>query len=137
MERLSESEQRILSELEEFGERDIVPLINLTTDVSGAVADIDALVEALRGLLARGAIEVSLETFLPRKHEVLANEAGLHLLGDLAERLEFGKYGSYWHYRGDMRKDPRPAVLATEKGLREAREILKRRGYQWWSPKKR
>ena len=58
MNELSELEQRILSELEEFGERDIVPLINVALTTSGSDRDIEALTEALSQLLRRGLIEI-------------------------------------------------------------------------------
>ena len=134
MNELSELEQRILSELEEFGERDIVPLINVALTTSGSDRDIEALTEALSQLLRRGLIEIGFETFRPRNFDQAAGDAADGLIRDLGRWLRYGEHGPYWHYKQPMTVSPSPAVVATAPGRQEARSILARRGYQWWGP---
>ena len=133
-----ELEQRVLSELEESSERDIVHLINITSPADGTSVEIDALSKALRALLGNGDISVAMQTFIPRSLTSLTAEAATALLADLGQLLKYGDYGSYWHYATlDVRRDEYPTILATENGLEKARIILRARGYQWWQPNRK
>lgn len=136
MQGLTERQQRILSELEEFREQDIVPLMNVAFDRLGTQAELAAFGSSIRDLLTKDVIQVSIQTLYPGSDRLLDAVEANALLENLSKWIEFGKYGKYWHYV-DLNSVPhqRPNIIPTALGLRMSETILGERGYQWWRSK--
>ncbi len=132
---LTEHELRLLSELEEFHERDIVPLINLAIERTSPDSELSAMRSSLMRLLDAGLITVELQTFPADGQNRNKKLDARAVLTDLDEWLAYGRFGDYWHYRNlDDVPHVRPNIVPTPKGLAEARRVLSTRGYQWWRP---
>ena len=133
MRHLTEYAQRILAELEEPHEQDIVPIINDVTERSPLETDFSSVKAASKELLDAGLIDVALRKFYPGVRTPLENAAAHALLDALESWISFGGRGDFWFYTTiDMRKDLYPMLILTNAGLETSRQILGSRGYRWW-----
>jgi hypothetical protein len=135
---LTEMEQRVLAELEEFWEENVFSMLNtIIIDPAGDVEEVALLEQALRGLVERDYVVIGFEGFVPRNAEKLGKSASLEVVSKLANWFKFDPASSYWTLsKGDFRKERYPVIFSTPAGRTKASEILDKRGYQWWRPKK-
>jgi len=133
---LTEMEQRVLAELEEFWKENVFAMLNTIIDPTGKDQEVGMLEEALRGLVERDFIVMGSEGFLPGNPEKLAKIDSLQLLSDLKDWFKFGSQDPHWTLsKGDIKNERIPMIFSTAAGRQKAAEILMQRGYQWWRPK--
>ncbi len=134
---LTEMEQRVLAELEEFWEENVFAMLNTIIDPTGDAHEVVLLQQALQDLVGRDDIIMGLEGFAPRNPEELGKSASLELLSSLGDWFRFDAADPHWTLsKGDIKKERVPVIYSTVAGRKKAVEILRRRGYQWWRPKK-
>ena len=134
---LTEMEQRVLAELEEFWEQNVFTMLNTIIDPTGDAREVALLQQALQGLVERDYIIMGLEGFAPRNPEELGKSASLELLSSLGNWFRFDAADPHWTLsKGDFRKERVPVIYSTTAGQQNAVEILTQRGYQWWRPKR-
>ena len=137
MDDLTEMEQRVLPELEEFWEENVFAMLNTIIDPTGDTGEVALLQQALAGLAERDYIIMGFESSFPRNRERLSTVASLGLISRLHEWFRFDLEDPHWTLRkGDIKKDRVPMIYSTESGREKAFEILDQRGYQWWRQKK-
>ena len=136
---VAEIEQRILSELEEAGEEDIPTLINTVTDRTGKPIELEQVRGALENLVRAGLVRLASDRDVSRRWIKLSQASSLALLVELTSRLKFRVGDGHW-MNVPIAEAPlalwQPAVVNTDEGYRRGREILEKRGYQWWRPRK-
>lgn len=122
----NETLSRILAELEEAGEEEMVTLVNTVMPRTGESGELDMFSSALIDLIVSGDITAerrsrgrSLEPISP------ANEVRRTLSGFAFDRVE-----GFWV---DATKAFDVYVVASPAGLERARRILDERGYRWWN----
>ena len=139
MPELSELEMRILSELEEAGEENVAAMINTIMQPVGDSAELTDMQRALANLVRDNFIRMSMDRdFAGRLRDLSADES-LHVIADLASGLRFNGQKMYWtdtRHAGPPFGDPFPYIVNTESGKDKGSEILDKRGYQWWRPKR-
>ena len=134
---LTEMEQRVLAELEEFWEQNVFAMLNTIIQPAGDAQEVAALQQSLVGLVERDYIVMGLEAFHPREVERFDKMASQELLASLGDWFKFDAADPPWTLaRGDINKERIPIILSTASGRQKADEILRQRGYQWWRPKK-
>lgn len=134
---LTEMEQRVLSELEEFWEENVFAMLNTIIEPAGDAREVASLQQALRGLVERDYVVMGLQGFSPREQEKLERRTSLDLISDLGNWFRFDLVDADWTLsKGDIKKERIPAIYSTAAGRQKAIEILEQRGYQWWRPKK-
>lgn len=132
---ISETAQRILSELEEARFEDIITLLQTVTDRTGLASELAQFLSALRELLQQSCVNITPEARFRDPYTPLERSGAEALLSQLPELVYFDKRQFYWLYRAEdgppftMRY---PGLKPTDLGLTIAREILEARGYQWW-----
>ncbi|MBX9592508.1 MAG: hypothetical protein K2X43_24740 [Hyphomonadaceae bacterium] len=130
---LTEVEQRVLAELEEVWEQNIFTMLNTIIEPKGDPTEVEALQEALNGLVERGFVAVGLEEFSPRKQTTLDKQAALELVSRLRDWFRFDAATSFWTLsKGDFREVRYPVIFSTAEAREKAFQILDERGYQWW-----
>jgi hypothetical protein len=90
---LTEMEQRVLSELEEFWEENVFAMLNTIIEPAGDAREVALLQQALRGLVERDYVVMGLQGFSPREQEKLERRTSLDLISDLGNwfRFDFGR----------------------------------------------
>jgi hypothetical protein len=137
MDDLTEMEQRVLSELEEFWEENVFAMLNTVIEPAGDNSEVRLLQQALKGLVERDHVIMGFESFHPPNPETLSKQASLELISSLREWFKFDLEDPHWTLRkGDIKKDRMPMIYSTASGREKAFEILDQRGYQWWRQKK-
>ena len=137
MTELTEVEQRVLAELEEVWEQNIYTMLNTIIEPKGDPGEVEALQEALKGLVKRGFVTVGFEEFSPRNQAKLDKQAALELVSHLGDWFRFDAGTSFWTLsKGDFREVRYPVIFSTAEAREKAFQILDERGYQWWRPKK-
>lgn len=130
---LTETEQRVLAELEEFWEENVFAMLNTIVDPTGDPSEVAMLQQALRGLVERDYVVMGFEGFVPRNPEKLGSEASLELVAKLGDWFKFDLADPHWTLsKGDIKKERIPAIFSTAAGREKASEVLNERGYQWW-----
>ena len=136
---LSELEMRILSELEEAGEEDVVTMMITVTEPTGDVSEVHDMQQALRRLVDADLVRMSMDREASGQLRDLPKDESLDVIADLQSGLRFDSDRKYWkdtRHTGPPYGFPFPYIVATEVGKEKALEILDSRGYQWWRPKK-
>ena len=138
MSALSELEMRILSELEEAGQEDVLTLMVTVMKPVGEVREVEQMCDALSNLVRAGLVRMSTDRDAGLALRELPEDELLVVIAQLPPNLRFQTDGGYW---ADIRRTGRPFedtfpyVLGTESGIAKALEILNERGYQWWRQK--
>jgi hypothetical protein len=138
MSTLSELEMRILSELEEAGEEDVLTLIATVMKPAGAASEVAQVCEALGRLVRAGFVRMSVERDSALQLVTLDEDQSLTVISGLPANLHFEAEGGFWiniRRTGGPYQDTFPYVVGTDIGITRALEILKERGYQWWRQK--
>src|SRR6476660_4134378 len=126
---LTETEQRILAELEEAWRQNVFSMINTIVDPTGDVGEVVMLRQALGELVERDYVVMAIEGFAPRNPQELGKSASLELLSGLSDWFRFDPLDPHWTLcRGDFRKDRYPVIVSTAAGRQKAAEILMQRG---------
>ena len=133
---LTEMEQRVLAELEEFWEENVFAMLNTIIEPTGDIQEVVSLQSALMDLVERDYAVMGTEGFVPSEPERLGKQASLDLLTRLGEWFRFDREDLHWTLsKGDIKKERIPVIFSTVMGRNKAVEILTERGYQWWRPK--
>lgn len=133
---LTEMEQRVLAELEEFWEENVFAMLNTIVAPTGEAQEVVLLQQALNGLVERDYVVMGYEGFVPSDPEKLGKDASLGLASKLGEWFRFDPASSYWTLsKGDINKERIPMIFSTAAAREKAFEILDERGYQWWRAK--
>ena len=132
---LAEIAQRILSELEEAGFEDLTTLLVTVTPRAGTADELVDFMTAISELAQLGLVKVADDAgkFAPRDY--LSVDKAVVFLSGLYSVLEFRVSDRAWIYskRGaGASRAYQPEARLTEDGRSVARDILGRRGYQWW-----
>jgi hypothetical protein len=125
---IDEMRQRVLSELEEFGEEDVASLANKAADGEGDEGELQCFREALERLIADDLVLMAPEHQLGKALVELDKEQSLQLLAETLKLFRFDKSDLLWMI------DPHVYnyVVVTETGMAAAVKILRERGYEWW-----
>ena len=135
---LSETAERILSELEEAGEEDVVTMINTITTRKGTSDEVNNLTSALHELIKADLIRMSLERGDDLRLTELSVEESIRSAAKISDLLSFDPESNYWkdtRRTGPPYKSSYPYIINTKKGEDLGFKILDRRGYQWWRDK--
>ena len=133
---LTEMEQRVLAELEEFWEENVFAMLNTIIDPTGDAQEVVLLQQALKGLVERDYVVMGYEGFVPSDPEMLGKDASLGLVSKLGGWFKFNLAGSLWTLsKGDIKKERIPMIFSTAAAREKVFEILDGRGYQWWRAK--
>jgi hypothetical protein len=133
-----EWQQRILAELEERQEDNVFALLNTIETPRDDFAQLCGFKSALEQLIPAGTVLLGMEGFVPRNAQELDVSASLELLATLEKWFRFDETRSLWTLReGDLKTARIPFVFLTDDGLAKSREILEKRGYQWWRQTKK
>lgn len=132
---LSELQMRILAELEEAGEENVPTIMNTVMEPTGDPSEVDAIQQALEGLVQADFISMSIDLDAAKRLKVLSQDQSLAVIADL--RAGLGFRASDRHWMDIRRKGPPyswsfPYILATSEARRKGREILMERGHNWW-----
>lgn len=134
---LTEMEQRVLAELEEFWEENVFAMLNTIVDPTGDAQEVVLLQQALKELVKRDYVVMGYEGFVPSDPETLGKEASLELVSNLGDWFRFDTADTHWTLsKGDIKKERIPVIYSTKMAREKAFEVLDARGYQWWRPKK-
>jgi hypothetical protein len=135
---LSELEMRILSELDEAGEEDVLTMLNTVIDPTGDPGELANFQQALYGLLDKKLVAIDLES-MPTGAISLSREGILTEIEGLPKNFTFISEGRHWT---DIREQgppyfqtPLPRLVIAETGEALAFTILESRGYKWWRDK--
>ena len=136
---LSELEMRILSELEEAGEEDIVTMMLTVAEPTGDRRDVEEMQSALDSLVRLDLVRMSMDRDTSGRLRDLSRADSLEVIADLKSRLRFDSKKAIWvnaQRSGPPFDDPFPYIVNTKAGKEKGFEILDERGYQWWRPKR-
>jgi hypothetical protein len=137
MSELSELEMRVLSELEEAGEEDVVTMMMTVMPPTGQASEVDDMQRALESLVRADLVRMSMDRDTTGRLKALSKDESLSAIADLKSQLRF--MGENWvdtRYSGPPFGDPFPYIVDTEAGREKALQILEQRGYQWWRRRK-
>lgn len=136
---LSELEMRIVSELEEAGEEDVLTLLLTVMEPVGEASEVEQMCVALENLVRSGFVRLSVDRDSTRRLRALPQGQSLAVITELPANLRFQTERRHWtdiRHTGPPYGSPFPYVVGTQSGIAKALEILTERGYQWWRPKK-
>jgi hypothetical protein len=124
-----ELQQRIVSELEEAGEQELITLLNTVADFrQGRPEEVSLYRDALHGLIEEGLVLMAPER-VPGNATVEADACrSRQMVIDRFDGLQFVQDELYWVRTPFIYS----YVVATESGMARAREVLGERGYEWW-----
>lgn len=125
---IAELNDRILSEMEEAGEENVLCLLNMTTQPTGQPSDISSLQKALSLLVTRRLVVIALE----RRSDglvMLDENSSLTVIAGISAHFLFDENEHDWNC---AREFEIPNVVLTDEGRSQAREIVKSRGRDWW-----
>lgn len=132
MDKLSEMEMRILSELTEDWEN--VPTIaNTVTLRTGDDSERIEIKEALKALIEGDLVLIATpSSSAGGEPQELSKSDSLSVVSDLERHLQFDAATGYWN-GGDA---PLPEISITSEGLKQVDEIRDQRPERWWWPDK-
>lgn len=139
MSTVSELEMRILSELEEAGEEDVLALLVTAMEPIGDANEIEQLCGALNNLVGADLVRMSVDRDATRRLRALTQDESLAVIAELPANLRYNREGRHWidmRHTGPPYGSPFPYVVGTDSGIVRALEILHERGYQWWRQNK-
>lgn len=123
--------ERVLSELEEWGQENLPTLLNTCCKPEGRAEECRVLGEALAQLYASGFVRFTFSNPEMSNFVIADDSTSKKLLMSLDQHLRFEQEEGYWTGTAD----PWPEVVATPEGRRRGRDIMDARGYQWWRSK--
>lgn len=132
---LSETAQRLLSELEEAGQENIPALLNAVTQKMGAPSELAQVKDGLLSLVEAGYVRVAVKSN-ESKHwvECGASDSAV-IVGKMSTVLRYRTDGKYWAdagVTGPPFEFRLPQIVTTDEGQAVAQKIVRERGYQWW-----
>lgn len=127
----TEIEERILVELEWAGEENLPTLMNTILDATGIPSEIDLLREALERLVQKNLVAIAVDRDRASGPVGMTSDAAFELVKNIEQHVAFNTAGRHW--TGGRR--PWPNVVSTLEGKARGRQIMDRRGYQWWRGK--
>jgi hypothetical protein len=130
---------RVLSELEESGQEDVVTMINTVMPPTGEKSELVGLQRALKNLVQADYVTMSMDLDSSRKFRSLSGPESLDVIADLESGLRFDNETKLWtdtRHEGPPYRLAFPYILNTVAGKEKGFQILDERGYQWWRPKK-
>jgi hypothetical protein len=136
---LSELEMRVLSELEEAGEDDVLTLLVTVMEPIGDANEVEQMCDALKNLVHADLVRMSIDREPTRRLRALPRDQSLAVIAELPANLRYDGQGRHWadiRHTGPPYGSPFPYVVDTDAGHAKAIEILTDRGYQWWRQKK-
>lgn len=122
----SETAVRILSELEEAGEEELVTLINTVMPRTGEPSELDEFSSAVRDLISSGAITTERKGI----SQSFEPSSIMHESQSKLSVVAFDPVDGYWI---DTTEAYDVYAIASPAGLERARRILDERGYKWWT----
>ena len=93
---LSELEMRVLSELEEAGEEDIVTMMLTVAKATGDRREIEDMQSALESLVRLDLIRISMDRDTTGRLRDLSKNDSLKVIADLKSRLHFDSKKAIW-----------------------------------------
>lgn len=132
-----EAEQRILSLLDELVSDNICGMLNAIVEIPGDPGGVAPYQDALRSLLARGHVILSLERDPERDYVALSMAGSLKIIDCIPDELVAHAYGNQWGWKSRKKWEKPydvalPEIVATDAGLSEAKKIVQERGERWW-----
>jgi len=129
---------RIVSELEEAGEEDVVTMMNTVVQPAGDPGELAEVQQALENLVHADLIRMSMDRDSSGRLKDFPKNESLDVIADLESGLSFNRERMLWtdtRHPGPPYADPFPYIVNTETGRKKGFEILDERGYQWWRRK--
>ena len=139
MQPLSEIEQRILAELDEFKFEDLPTFLNTFFFPKDPANNVKVYQDAVRRLFALGLIYISITKADGEKFVRADADQAIREIDQIPFNIKYDAVRGSWF---DARRTgppfgPSPSyIVVTDKGLLEGQKILTARGYRWWEPKK-
>jgi len=126
---IDELQQRIVSELEEAGEQELITLLNTVADFrQGRAEEITLYRDAVHGLIGKGLVLMAPERVRGNATVEVDATRSCQMVNDVLDGLYFVEAEFYWTRTPFIYS----YVVATEAGMARARAILGERGYEWW-----
>lgn len=132
-----EIEQRILSLLDEFVSDNICALLNTVVTRDGDVDVIAPYQQALRNLLVKDMIIVSIDRSETTDYVALSVAAAMRIIDGIPDELLPRKHKMQWGWKSRKKSEKPydvalPEIIATDTGLTEAKRVVQERGERWW-----
>jgi hypothetical protein len=131
--------ERILAELEEAGEENVPTMLNTILPGTGDPSEVELLVGALESLVEADLVRMSTSYDAKGRLVDLSKEESLAQIAALSSNLSFGDADRLWddsrYESGTPRDPPYPYIVITDAGMKAAREILMKRGHDWYQEK--
>lgn len=125
---IEEMRQRLLSELEDAGEQNLLPLLNTVMDPSCYDQALDPFRVSLERLIKEGLLLFAVRRELGKKIELVSLDESLAMLAGSFNTFRYNEDELQWE--GEYDDDQ--YVLLTDVGKELGFKILDKRGYQWW-----
>ena len=126
---------RILATLEEAGSEAIAAMLNTVTTPADDVGQVHIYAKALRDLLEHELIYLRLEAMWPVGDLPLTHAETMDLLAQLHTTMRIDAQSSMWRHGTENWRTERSLMIhRTPAGLERARQVLTKRGYEWWKP---
>ena len=132
---VSELQMRILSELEESGEENVVTLLVTTMQPIGAANEVAQLCAALTDLVRADLVRMAVGPDPEGGLLALPQDRSLAVIAELPADLLYDREHGHWTHtvhRGPPYGNPLPFVVPTDSGMAKAGELLDARGVRWW-----
>ena len=126
-----EMSERILCELEEWGQENLPTLLNTCCPHEGSPEEFELLKAALTELYASRLVRFAIPDADERDFQIADDDVSTGILNSLGQFLRYDHGDGFW----TGTEGPWPEVVATPVAQRRGREIINARGYQWWRQK--
>ncbi|HET6390784.1 hypothetical protein [Hyphomicrobium sp.] len=126
---LSELASRILAHLEEAHAENVSSTINTVESVRGNIEEISHAQSALLQLTNLDLVRIAYEDAKTGKFIPISKDQSIVDISTINDRLRFSDAERIWRWDQNF---PMMEILATPAGLAKSREILAKRGYEWW-----
>jgi hypothetical protein len=124
---LTRLQRRILALLEEAGEEGLCSLTNSVARPRDANNELQAMMDALLGLLNAGFIEVAVSRDSVSLQWVsLPDEEATSLVRNIAAFVEWSRGERLWLWNSDL---PHPEIVVTTSGMTMAQQVLSEDGW--------
>jgi len=124
-----EQQLRILAELEEAGEEELVALLNTAVDeTQGRPEEVALFREAMEQLIDKGLVLMAPQNKPGKRLVEVDAKQSLAMLSEVLGSLFFGADDLHW--TADL--GARSYVVLTPAGRSASERVLGERGYRWW-----